>query len=99
MPASLCFDAGMKKRHTTQYTVRDISEAADSRVRETAAMEDISLNHAVLRALDRGLGLAEEPVRYRSLGKIVAGASGKVDRKGWADILGSMDEVNAENWT
>jgi len=88
----------MKKMRTTQYTVRDISEAADTRVRETAAMEDISLNHAVLRALDRGLGLAEEPVRYRSLGKIVAGASGKVDRKGWADILGSMDTVNPEDW-
>ncbi len=88
----------MKKRRTAQYTVRDISEAADSRVRETATMEDISLNQAVLRALDRGLGLAEEPVRYRSLGKIVAGASGKVDRKGWGDILGSMDKVNSEDW-
>jgi len=88
----------MKKRRTAQYTVRDISEAADARVRETAAMEEISLNHAILRALDRGLGLAEEPVRYRSLGKIVAGASGKVDRKGWADILGSMDKANPEDW-
>ena len=88
----------MRKRHTTQYTVRDITEATDARVRETAAMEDISLNHAVLRALDRGLGLAEEPVRYRSLGKIVAGASGKVDRKGWTDILESMDMVNPEDW-
>lgn len=88
----------MKKRHTTQYTVRDIPEATDARVRETAAMENISLNHAVLRALDRGLGLAEEPVRYRSLGTLVAGASGKVDRKGWAGILESMDKVNPEDW-
>ena len=88
----------MKKRHSTQYKVRDISEAADALVRETAAMEDISLNHAVLRALDRGLGLAEEPVRYRSLGRIVAGASSKLDRKGWTDILDSMDKVNPEDW-
>ncbi|MFA7344835.1 MAG: hypothetical protein WC003_11055 [Terrimicrobiaceae bacterium] len=78
--------------------MRDISEAADARVRETAAMEDISLNHAVLRALDRGLGLAEEPVRYRSLGRVVAGSSGKVDRKGWADILESLDKVTPEDW-
>ena len=88
----------MNKRHTTQYTVRDISEAVDARVRETAALEDISLNQAVLRALDRGLGLTEEPVRYRSLGKIVTAASVKVDRKGWAEILGSMDKVNPEDW-
>lgn len=88
----------MKKRHTTQYTVRDISKAADTRVRETAAMEHISLNHAILRALDRGLGLAEEPVRYRSLRKIVAGTRDKVDRKEWAGVLGSMDKVNPEDW-
>lgn len=87
----------MKKRHSIQYTVRDVSEATDLRVRETAALEDISLNQAALRALERGLGLAEEPVRYRSLRKLVE-TGGKVDRKSWAGVLASQDKVNPEDW-
>lgn len=80
-----------------QYTVRDIPEAADLRLRETAAMEEISLNQAALRALERGLGLAEEPVRYRSLRQIVRPAD-KVDRKGWNEALGKMDAIHPEDW-
>ncbi|MFZ4776145.1 MAG: hypothetical protein ACOYM3_12310 [Terrimicrobiaceae bacterium] len=77
--------------------MRDVSEATDLRVRETAALEDISLNQAALRALERGLGLAEEPVRYRSLRKLVE-TGGKVDRKSWAGVLASQDKVNPEDW-
>ena len=80
-----------------QYTVRDIPEAADLRLRETAAIEEISLNQAALRALERGLGLAEEPVRYRSLRQIVRPAD-KVDRKGWNEALGKMDAIHPEDW-
>ncbi len=87
----------MKKRHSIQYTVRDVSEATDLRVRETAALEDISLNQAALRALERGLGLAEEAVRYRSLRRLVE-TGGKVDRKSWAGVLATQDKVNPEDW-
>jgi len=87
----------MKEIRKIQYTVRDISEAADVRVRETAAAEDISLNQAVVNALERGLGLAGEPVRYRSLRGIIR-PTDKVDRKAWAETLGSMDEVDPEDW-
>lgn len=87
----------MKERHKVQYTVRDVPEAIDLRVRETADMEDISLNQAVVKALERGLGLAEEPVRYRSLRALVRPAE-KLDRKGWNEALGSMDKVHPEDW-
>jgi len=87
----------MKEMRKVQYTVRDIPEAADLRLRETAAMEEISLNQAALRALERGLGLAEEPVRYRSLRQIVRPAD-KVDRKGWNEALGKMDAIHPEDW-
>ena len=87
----------MKEMRKVQYTVRDIPEAADLRLRETAAMEEISLNQAALRALERGLGLAEEPVRYRSLRQIVR-PTDKVDRKGWAEALGCMDKIHPEDW-
>ena len=87
----------MKEMRKVQYTVRDIPEAADLRLRETAAMEEISLNQAALRALERGLGLAEEPVRYRSLRQIVR-PTDKVDRKGWNEALGKMDTIHPEDW-
>ena len=87
----------MKERQSKQYTVRDVSESVDLRLRETAALEDISLNQATLQALERGLGLSEEPVRYRSLRGIV-GPGDKLDSKGWAKALESMDTVNPEDW-
>ena len=87
----------MKERHKVQYTVRDIPEATDIRLRETAALEDISLNQAAVRALERGLGLADEPVRYRSLSQIVR-PTDKVDRKGWSEALRGMDKIHPEDW-
>ena len=87
----------MNERRKAQYTVRDISPALDLRVREAAALEDISLNQAVVRALERGLGLAEEPVKYRSLHGIVR-PTDKLDRKGWSEALGDMDRIHPEDW-
>ena len=87
----------MKKMHSKQYTVREVSESVDLRLRETAALEDISLNQATLRALARGLGLSDEPVRYRSLRGVVK-LGDKVDTKGWAKALASMDTVDPEDW-
>jgi len=87
----------MKERHSNQYTVRDIPEATDLRLRETATLEGISLNQAVVRALERGIGLTGETVRYRSLRRIVR-PSDKVDRKGWSEALESLDKVNPEDW-
>ncbi|MEI6035758.1 MAG: hypothetical protein WCS65_15950 [Verrucomicrobiae bacterium] len=87
----------MRKSHKSQYTVRDIPEALDLRVREAAALEDTSLNQVVVRALERGLGLAEEPVRYRSLRHLIRPAD-KLDHKGWAEALGDMDKIHLEDW-
>jgi len=87
----------MREKQSKQYTVRDVSESVDLRLRETAALEDISLNQAALQALERGLGLSEEPVRYRSLRDILK-PDDKLDRKGWAKALESMDTVNPADW-
>ncbi|MEI6071029.1 MAG: hypothetical protein WCS31_04505 [Verrucomicrobiae bacterium] len=87
----------MNERHKAQYTVRDIPAALDLRVREAAALEDISLNQAVVRALERGLGLAEEPVKYRSLHGMVR-PTDKLDRKGWSEVLADMDRIHPEDW-
>ena len=62
----------MAKKSTLQYTVRDVPEDVDCRLRESATLEGVSLNQAALRALQRGLGMEREPVRYRNLRQMLA---------------------------
>jgi len=81
----------------TQYTIRDIPASTDHRLRETAALEDISLNQAALRAIQRGLGTGEQPLKYRSVRDLLP-ATTSVDTSGWASVLSEMDRVNPEEW-
>jgi hypothetical protein len=50
-----------------QYTLRNIPAALDRALRALARRDGKSLNEAALAALARGLGVADEPVRYRDL--------------------------------
>ncbi len=95
--AWLRFSACMHKKAKIQHTVRDIPKEVDTRLREMAAAEDISLNQAALRAMQRGLGEGTKPVRYRALRHLIQ-RDDKVDRKGWEVVLESMDRVNPEDW-
>lgn len=87
----------MAKKHSIQYTVRDIPESADMRLREVAEREDISLNKAAVQALNRGLGLDSGRVRHRLLGALVRKHRG-LDRKAWAETLRGMDRINEADW-
>jgi len=87
----------MKEKQSVQYTVRDVSAEVDNRLREAAALEDLSLNQAALRALARGLGVDGAPVRYRSLGDIVRSAP-KTGLKAWRSALQEQDTVNEADW-
>jgi len=87
----------MAKNKKTQYTIRDIPAFTDSRLRETAAMEEISLNQAVLQALQRGLGTGGQPTRYRSLHSLLH-KKDEVDHASWRSTLAEMDRVNPEDW-
>jgi hypothetical protein len=81
-----------------QHTIRDVSQAVDARLRERAAMEEISLNQAALQAIERGLGLAGHPtIRYRSLRSILQKPE-DVDQASWTEALSQMDQVNPEDW-
>lgn len=88
----------MQKRQLVQYTVRDVPAEVDNRLREVAAIEEVSLNQAALRALARGLGVEGTPVRYRSLGGIV-GEAPKADIKAWRSALREQDRVDPADWT
>ena len=87
----------MTQKSTVQYTVRDVPEDVDCRLRESATLEGVSLNQAALRALQRGLGTEREPVRYRHLRQMLA-EKPKVSTKAWRAVLEEMDTTNPEDW-
>jgi hypothetical protein len=87
----------VEEKKRVQYTIRDIPETTDARLREAAAAEETSLNTAALHALERGLGLEGKPVRYRNLRPLV-NRPGEIDRKAWSVALSEMDKVNPEEW-
>ncbi len=87
----------MEKKPTIQYTVRDVPEEVDGLLRESAALEGVSLNQATLRALERGLGSERQPVRYRNLRQMIA-QTPKVSTKAWQSALEQQDQTNPEDW-
>lgn len=87
----------MEKKPTVQYTVRDVPEEVDGLLRESAALEGVSLNQATLRALERGLGSERQPVRYRTLRHMIA-QTPKVSTKAWQAALEEQDQTNPEDW-
>lgn len=87
----------MNEKHKTQYTIRDIPERTNTRLREVAACMEISLNQAAVRALERGLGVTGQTVSYRKLKKLVPKPK-DLDKKAWDKTLSDMDRVNPKDW-
>jgi hypothetical protein len=87
----------MKKKSTIQYTVRDVPEKVDGLLRESAALEGVSLNQATLHALERGLGSGRVPVRYRTLRQMV-NRTPKASTAAWRAALEEQDKINPEDW-
>lgn len=50
-----------------QYTLRKIPPALDRALRRRAKDDGKSLNDAAIEALRRGVGIGDEPLRYRDL--------------------------------
>lgn len=87
----------MKKKQSVQYTVRDVPDEIDGLLRESAALEGVSLNQATLHALQRGLGGGPTPVRYRTLRQMVA-RTPKASTAAWRATLKEQDKTNPEDW-
>lgn len=87
----------MNEKHKTQYTIRDIPEGTNNRLREVAASMEMSLNQAAIRALERGLGVTGQTVSYRKLKKLVLNPK-DIDKKAWDKTLTEMDRVNPKDW-
>jgi hypothetical protein len=60
----------MKKDARIQYTIRHIPPALDRALRQKVKREKESLNACVIDALTKGLGMADQPVRYHDLDEL-----------------------------
>ena len=75
----------------TQYTIRRVPERLDRELRRQAREEQRSLNEMTLRALERGLGLAEEEHRHHDLDDL---AGTWVDDPEFDRAIEAMDQVD-----
>ena len=64
LQAIVAYIVGMK---TIQYTIRSVPPAIDRTLRSRASKSHESLNAVVIAALEKGLGLAEEPPDFHDL--------------------------------
>lgn len=78
-----------------QYTIRNVPNAVDRELRETARKRGISLNEAALIALRRGLGVSEQPPEYDDLDDLVG--TWKEDPL-FDEAIKDQDRVDSELW-
>ena len=79
----------------TQYTIRRVPPRLDRELRRKAREERLSLNEMALRAIERGLGLAEEEPRHHDLDDL---AGTWVDDPEFDQAIKAMDQVDPELW-
>jgi hypothetical protein len=95
MPALSAYNAGMKKNHAVQYTLRHIPPKVDAALRRKAKEQGVSLNRAAVAALAHGLGLSEEKPVYHDLDDL---AGTWVDDPVFDEVIRQMDTVDPDLW-
>ena len=78
-----------------QYTIRNVSDALDARLRERASDERTSLNDVVLRLLTQALGLSIETTRHRDLSDI---AGSWQHDPSFARAVADQDSIDPDLW-
>jgi len=78
-----------------QMTLRQIPEKVKRRLREVAREEDKSLNRVALEALEKGLGIADEPVEYHDL-DVLAGTW--IEDEEFDQVIEELDRVDVGLW-
>jgi hypothetical protein len=77
-----------------QYTVRNIPERLDQRLRDRAKQEGISLNRVLVEALSRGVG-PEEPRVYHDLDFIIGTW---VEDPAFDEAMRDFEQIDEEMW-
>jgi hypothetical protein len=88
--------AGIMKKPLKQYTIRQVPERVDLRLREAAATYGTSINSAALQALSQGLGVAATPVVHHDLDDLIGSW---VSDPECDQALAEMDRVDPELWS
>ena len=78
-----------------QYTIRNVPEAMDRELRETARKRGISLNEAALTAMRRDLGVSESSPEYHDLDDLIG--TWKDDPE-FEEAIRAQDTVDRELW-
>jgi len=82
-------------KDATQYTIRQVPARVDRCLRQKSKQSRQSLNEAAIEALTKGLGLAEEPLRYHDLD----GVAGTWQEDAAFDAaIAAQDQVDPKLW-
>ena len=78
-----------------QYTIRNVPETLDRRLRERAKKKGMSLNDAAIEAIRQGLGMADTDVVYDDLDDLAGTwkADDQFDR-----AMAEQDTVDTDAW-
>lgn len=85
----------MKKNKQVQYTIRQVPEAVDARLREMAVKEKCSLNYAVLDLLSRASGAIDKPLVFHDLDSL---AGSWVDDEDFDTAVAVFEQVDEDLW-
>jgi len=94
MQAQRAYIVGMNKGQI-QYTLRKIPPQIDRELRRRANEERKSLNEVALQALERGLDLADTPVRHHDLDDLIGTW---VEDPEFDQAIEEMDQIDPELW-
>lgn len=95
MQALFEYSAGMKKKQKIQYTIRQVPEEVDRKLREQAVREGASLNYIALDALASSAGVKDSPVEFHDL-DVLAGTW--VEDNAFDEAMKAFERVDEDLW-
>lgn len=95
MQAPYAYHACIMKTKSLQYTIRNVPDRTDRRLREAAVEYGTSLNSVTLQALNQGLGLSDKSVMHHDLDDLIGSwvPDSECDK-----ALEEMDRTDPELW-
>ena len=88
-------------RRISQLTLRGFGPELEARLRRAAEAENLSLNQAALRFMERGAGLAERRAKLDTIGRALDEFIGTWTKKQAEDVLGAVhdfERIDSEFW-
>lgn len=85
----------MKKKPSIQYTIRQVPEEVDAKLRELAVKEECSLNGLVLNALSSAAGATDAPLVFHDLDSL---AGSWVDDPAFDQAMSAFERADEGLW-